>query len=174
MSKINLLIILGLLPLSIYPISSNGFQMKRWQVGEINRYYPVSHERIELYRFLNKHTDQNEIIFTPSIYGAVDFSADNFYPAAFSKRIFYLGGYTYGSIKQYKNFKERLEFVDAFSFKKEQFTNLKNKNIKTVLIEYKGNKLGLSENIDKAINSTETKSYKMLFYNSAGIIIELI
>lgn len=173
-SKTNLLVIFALLPLSIYPISSLGFQMKKWQNGEIHRYYPISPERIALYNFINTYTEKDEIIFTPSVYGATNLSADNFYPASFSERNFYLGGYGYGHIKHFSSFKQRLELVDSFSFNEEQFHDLKTIDIKIVLIEYKGNKQDFSESIDEAISSGERKPYKVLFNNSAGIILELI
>lgn len=172
-TKLNLIIILSLLSLSIYPISSYGFQMKRWLDAENKRYYPITNDRIELYRFLNKTVDKTNVVFTPSIYGSTENSADNFYPAAISRRVFYLGGYEYGNIRYYDDFKSRLSIVNNFSFSRGQLEQLKRDNVKFVLVEYLGNKSDLTDEINKIIQLGNNDQYEVLYFNSGGVVLTL-
>ncbi len=172
-SWISLALILFLLPLSIYPISSHGFQMKRYMKEESERYYPLSPQRYELYNVINAVTQKDDKVFTPSVYGATNSSADNFYPAALSKRIFYLGGFKYGNQKFYEDFDTRLKLVNEFSFSRDFLSTIKLEKISYILVEYDGNINDLTKEINEVVKTDSCSAYRVLHHNSAGVLIQL-
>lgn|GEM_PF-2821972 len=162
-----------LMLLSIYPIANGGRLSATKKLNtKAATYYPLTPDRAELYRWLNESSAPSDIMFTPSVYGASDFTADNFFPAALSGRQFLMGGYRFGGLVLHPEFPQRLELVDNFSLNNvSQSEALAENGVKFVLIETLGNKANIAnelENIDskKALYQTE-------FSNSAGAIFSV-
>ncbi len=162
---------LPLIILSFYPIASLGLDLEN-KFSSKNHYYPINYDRLQLYKWLNNNTDKNEIIFTTSVMGSPENKADNFYPAALSERIFYLGGYRFGGLENLKNFEERINFVKNFDINSESIhKGLQTKNITFILIEKNGN---FNEDIyNNAKKMDSNNLYQLEYKNEMGLIFRL-
>lgn len=173
-TKFHKFLLILMFMLSVYPISSVGFRFKKKLAEKAEQYYPINHGRLELYSWIENNTPNDAIIFTPSVYATDDFISDNYYPAAISKRVFYLGGFRFGNPTYAQSFKERELLVNNFSLERDdQMALLRTHNIAYVMIEKLGNKLrydinGLTEEREDGINN-----YQVLFKNKEGLILRL-
>ena len=163
-----------LLLLSIYPIANGGrLNATKKLVTKAAIYYPLTPDRVELYRWLRSSSESSDVIFTPSVYATDDFSADNFYPAALSGRQFLMGGYRFGGLELLPEFSQRQNLVDNFSLSDtRQLEMLKNYGIKFVLVERLGNKADTVRELSEVV-AKEKSLYQTEFVNSAGAVLSI-
>lgn len=170
--KVILFLFLFLLILSFYPVGSLGLTFKA-KLEEKNDYYPLNVERLELYSWIRKNTEKNDVFFTTSQYSSPDMIADNYAPAAFSGRKTLLGGFRFGGVEYEDDFHKRLELTKNFNLRDEEIWDLlKKENIEFGLIEKSGNfDEMLFEKVKKDVNEN---LYRIIFKNSQGLIFQLI
>lgn len=169
--KILLLPALAFLIFSFYPIGGLGSFIPN-KLSEKADYFPLNNERVALYQWINENTPEDEVIFTTSLLASPDDMPDNYSPAAFSGRIFYLGGYRFGGVENTAGFKHRLNLVKNFEIDNEKILReLKKEGIQYILIERKGN---FNNELFSHANMLEGGSfYEVVFRNSEGIILEV-
>ncbi len=171
-SKFHLILLLTLVGLTIYPVSSIGLGVKKKLLTKSEKYFPLSQERINLYQWIKENTKKNDVIFTPSIYSTLDLIPDNYYPAAMGQRNFLLGGYRFGNVKYYDDFSNRLYLVNNFNIKDQKIIeSFKRNNIKYVLIESDGNFINFEQELKDLVRKNENSNLKVVYNNSAGIIL---
>jgi hypothetical protein len=166
--------LITLIVFSIYPFSSFGFGVKKKLDNKSFNYIPLSENRLALYRYIKNSTHNTDVIFTPSVYATNNFVGDNYYPAALTRRKFFLGGYRFGGLSLKMDFDNRLDMVDNFSKLDSNFIlGMKKNDLKYILLESKGNKKNL-ESLFVELRNSKVNSIKILFDNDAGIFIEII
>ncbi|WP_026838075.1 hypothetical protein [Gillisia sp. JM1] len=162
---------ISLIILSFYPIAHFGLTISNKLKSE-NHYYPINYNRMKLFEWLNYNTDKNEVIFTTSVIGSPENTADNFYPAAISKRIFFLGGYRFGGVENFEDFGERINLVKHFDINSKSIHNsLRAENVSFILIEKKGN---FNDDLYyRANNMSSNNLYELVYKNEMGLILRL-
>ena len=168
-----------LVALTLYPVATGGSlsatNKLEWK-KEV--YFPLTPERVELFDMLAKISTPEDIVFTSSIYSNERNTPDNFYPAAYSGRRFFVGGYRFSASPDVPEVSKRLNLVDNFSLRSRQHTAaLKENGVSFVIIENQGNAKSafqLDDDQNKSLAEGIAQDYKVEFRNSAGAILSLL
>ncbi|MFK7937369.1 MAG: hypothetical protein AB8G22_27895 [Saprospiraceae bacterium] len=166
-------LVTALLILSTYPISSKGFSISKGLKKYAQTHYAMTETRYELYQFINQNTEPTDIIFTPTLSTSAAGTAHNYFPAAFAKRSFLLGGYLFGGLIYAEDFANRVALVDSFSLQNvAAYSQLRKYNCHYILIEKVAATPRLLQELD-ASSTSKQQQYEVLLENEAGMILKL-
>lgn len=156
--------------LSLYPISSGGRPSASIMLSrKAANYFPLTPEKLQLYKELESVSERESLVFTTSLAGAPTGIADNYYPAALSGRSFYLGGYRLRT-QAFPGLGERLEFVRQFTpASQEDHRRLKELGVDFVLIETAD--LESTERRETLEAIASSPLYHVVFRNEAGVLL---
>lgn len=157
--------------LSLYPISNGGYPSASIMLSrKADNYYPLTQEKLRLYRQLEAVSERESLIFTTSLAAASSGVADNYYPAALSGRTFYLGGHRLKT-QAFPGLAERLEFVRQFTpLSPEDHRRLKELGVDFVLIETGDLRRTERDSTLEAVAASPL--YRVIFENEAGVLLE--
>jgi hypothetical protein len=136
---------------------------------EAENYFPLTREKLDLYRQLQAVSVRESLIFTPSVAASRFGIPDNYYPAAITGRQFYLGGYRL-RMQTLPGLEERVAFVKSYSpASGADYRRLKSLGVNLVLIEMSDLPPVRRGVVHEAIAASEW--YRLVYQNDAGAIL---